>query len=140
MINACAISPTFKYLYGSEDIISSNISIYGNLIESKNDLSLLKDFNNFLTKYHRIPEKEVIDLFNNKISNEIKFLCVKAIIDSSIEEFTDEEVINYFGDLVYELIKDFCIDYEYPEDRASKYAKLYRDFYKNDISYFLSND
>jgi hypothetical protein len=129
--------PTFKYLYNSDEFIGCGIEHFNKFNDSEEDLSILKDFNNFLTLYHRIPEKEVIDLFNKKISNQIKFLCVKAIIDSSVDEATDEEVVDYFGALVYVLIKDLCLDYEYPEERAEKYANLYRNAYKNDISYFL---
>lgn len=134
MIVENSSAPIFKYLYDSK--MNDEISVFKKEI---NDISILKDFNDFLIIYHRMPEDEILKLFNTKISNEVKFLCVKAIIESSFEKSTDEEIVDYFGDLVYNLIKELCLEYEYPEDRTNKYANLYRNVYKNDISYFLSN-
>lgn len=131
--------PSFKYLYNSEEFSDYNFHLSGKNINDK-DISTLKDFNSFLTIYHRIPQKKVEKIFNKKITNEIKFLCVRAIIDSSIEDKTDTETIEYFGCLVYQLIKDFCIEYEYPEDRSEKYAKLCKDVYKHNISFYLNPD
>jgi hypothetical protein len=131
--------PIFKYLYNSEEIPDCDFSLKEKNIDEEGIL-LLKDFNSFLTIYHRIPQEEVETLFNVKISTEIKFLCVKAIIDSTIENSSDEKIIEYFGDLVYDLIKELCIQYEYPIDRTEKYANLYKDVYKYDISFFLKNE
>jgi len=131
--------PIFKYLYNSKEISDCDFSLKEKNIDEEGIL-LLKDFNSFLTIYHRIPQEEVETLFNVKISTEIKFLCVKAIIDFTIENSSDEKIIEYFGDLVYDLIKELCIQYEYPIDRTEKYANLYRDVYKYDISFFLKNE
>jgi hypothetical protein len=131
--------PIFKYLYNSEEISDCDFSLKEKNIDEEGIL-LLKDFNSFLTIYHRISQEEVETLFNVKISTEIKFLCVKAIIDFTIENSSDEKIIEYFGDLVYDLIKELCIQYEYPIDRTEKYANLYRDVYKYDISFFLKNE
>lgn len=124
--------PIFKYLYKPEEISDK--------VFNKEDISLLKDFNDFLTIYHKISQEDVYFLFNKKITNEIKFLCVKAIIDFTVENSSDEKIIEYFGDLVYDLIKEICYKYEYPEDRSEKYANLYRNVYKYDISFFLKNE
>jgi len=131
--------PIFKYLYNSKEISDCDFSLKEKNIDEEGIL-LLKDFNSFLTVYHRISQEEVETLFNVKISTEIKFLCVKAIIDFTIENSSDEKIIEYFGDLVYALIKELCIQYEYPIDRTEKYANLYRDVYKYDISFFLKNE
>lgn len=131
--------PIFKYLYNPEEINNCIFSVYDKFLDN-GELSILKDFNDFLTIYHRIPQNEIESLFNKKISNEIKFLCVKAMIDFTIENASDEEIIEYFGDLVYELIKGLCIEYDYPDFRTEKYANLYRNVYKYDITYFLKEE
>jgi hypothetical protein len=127
--------PIFKYLYNPEEINNFILDYEQNL--DINEISILKDFNDFLTIYHRIPQKEIEYLFNKKISNEIKFLCVKVIIDFSVDNASDEEIIECFGELIYRLIKDLCTEYEYPNYRTKKYANLYRNIYKYNISYFL---
>ena len=139
MTNNNQVIPIFKYLYSSKEFNNCEISILKE-INDEESLLILKDFNNFLTLYHRIPEQEVLEIFNDKVSSQIKFLCVKAIIEFSIENSSDEEIVDYFGELVYVLIKDLCTDYEYPEERAHKYAELYKRVYKHDISYYLSNE
>jgi hypothetical protein len=131
--------PIFKYLYSPKEFSDYEFFLREKNIDNES-MSILKDFNNFLTIYHRISQEEVEALFNVKISNEIKFLCVKAIIDFTIENSSDEEIVEYFGGLVYDLIKELCIQYEYPIDRTEKYANLYKNVYKHDISFFLKNE
>lgn len=131
--------PIFKYLYNPEEINNCIFSVYDKILDD-NELSILKDFNDFLIFYHRISQEEIEILFNKKVSNEIKFLCVKSMIDFTIENASDEKIIEYFGDLIYILIKELCVEYEYPDNRAEKYANLYRNIYKDDISYFLTNE
>jgi hypothetical protein len=131
--------PIFKYLYNPEEINKCISSVYEKNLDEE-EISILKDFNDFLTIYHRITQEEVESLFNKKVSNEIKFLCVKVMIDFTLENASDEEMIEYFGDLVYELIKELCIGYEYPNYRTEKYANLYRNVYKYDITYFLKDE
>lgn len=131
--------PIFKYLYNPEEINNCIFSVYDKFLDNS-ELSILKDFNDFLNIYHRIPQKEIESLFNKKVSNEIKFLCVKAMIDFTVENASDEEIIEYFGDLVYELIKELCIEYDYPDFRTEKYANLYKNVYKYDITYFLKEE
>lgn len=131
--------PIFKYLYNPKEFSDCEFSLREKNIDDEG-ISTLKDFNNFLTIYHRIPQEEIEKLFNKTISTEIKFLCVKAIIDFTVENSSDEEIIEYFGELVYDLIKELCIQYEYPIDRTEKYASLYKNVYKYDISFFLKNE
>lgn len=131
--------PIFKYLYSPEEINNCILSVYDKFLDNS-ELSILKDFNDFLTIYHRISQEEIENLFNKKVSNEIKFLCVKAMIDFTVENASDEVIIEYFGDLVYELIKEVCTEYEYPDYRTEKYANLYRNVYKYDITYFLKEE
>jgi len=131
--------PIFKYLYNPKEINNCIFSVYDKILDD-NELSILKDFNDFLIFYHRISQEEIEILFNKKVSNEIKFLCVKAMIDFTIDNASDEEIIEYFGDLIHILIKELCVEYEYPDNRAEKYANLYRNIYKDDISYFLTNE
>lgn len=131
--------PLFKYLYNPEEINNCIFSVYEKNL-NLDEIFILKDFNNFLKVYHKISQEEIEVIFNKKVSNEIKFLCVKAMIDFAIEDVSDEKIIEYFGDLIYNLIEELCLEYEYPEDRTEKYANLYRNVYKDDISYFLTNE
>jgi hypothetical protein len=70
----------------------------------------------------------------------IRFLSLKTMIDSAVDNTSDEELVEIFGGSIYKYMYNYCIELEYPDFRAEKYAQLYKNSYKSNIKFFLNDN
>lgn len=110
-----------------------------NSISSQDDIHLIEDFDNFLRIYHRMSDKEISNV-KKELSQAVRFISVKVILDSAIISSSNEEVIQSFKEMIEEYIILLCKDLEYCKNRAVKQAKLYSKIYTENIKTLLNDN
>jgi hypothetical protein len=102
----------------------------------KEDQYYLKDFHMFLTIYLKMSDEQIKDCFEN-VFRECRWQAIRIMLESSIDDNTDEEIVAENGELLYEEVSNFCRSLEYPEERAIKCADIYKEQYQLTIKEIL---
>ena len=129
----------FRYLFNVNNPSDCEKSFMDEINENPETLELLKDFDKFLKVYHRYSQSKIEEIFRFICMN-IRFLSLKTMIDSAVDNTSDEELVEIFGDSIYKYMYNYCIQLEYPDFRAEKYAQLYKNSYKSNIKFFLNDN
>lgn len=129
----------FRYLFNTKNISDCEKSFMDKINNDPKTLELLKDFDSFLRIYHRYSQSRIEESFRHICMN-IRFLSLKIMLDSAVDNISDEELVDIFGEGIYEYMYNYCIQLEYPDFRAEKYAQLYKNSYKSNIKFFLNDN
>lgn len=129
----------FRYLFNVNNVSDCEKSFMDEINSDPQTLELLKDFDNFLRIYHRYNQNTIKEVFRYICMN-IRFISLKIMIDSAVDKTSDEELVEIFGERIYEYMYNYCIELEYPDFRAEKYAQLYKNSYKSNIKFFLNDN
>jgi hypothetical protein len=78
--------------------------------------------------------------FEEEVIQWIKIISINVILQSSLDDLSNDDILDSFGKMVYKKMYEICIDMDYPKDRAEQYSNLYSKIYKQNVKQFLSSD
>ena len=80
----------FRYLFNVNNPSDCEKSFMDKINNNSETLELLKDFDKFLRVYHRYSQSKIEEIFRFICMN-IRFLSLKTMIDSAVDNTSDEE-------------------------------------------------